>query len=239
MTAPIAPSWTWGSSTRVLSVDNTISPSQQLASISLPEPAVCTLYFQCSVTKASVDAGAAIRAFTLNLLEGIGRVTIPRQITFDAQPAIDAPIEFTLPFVPLHALQVNVQQICQLIVTDPIETECYLVLSPLTRVPAPVAQGAMKFGMSLPGEADSLDDELLGELETESPTVAEVMAFDATGTPGEIEEPEVPDESRIIVRRIIARLTERLGRPPTREEASAAVKRVQDRMVRRSLRGRP
>lgn len=235
----IPPSWTWGRSLRVESVDNTLTQSAQLAQVTFPEPAVCTLYFQVAIVQPSVDPFAAVGAFTLNLFQGIGRVTVPRQISFDSQPAINAPLEFTIPFLPVHALEVNVQQVCHDIVASPIVTECYLMISPITRIDAKTAKDAMVFGMSLPGEADSLDDELLGELETEAPSVADVMVADATGTPVEVLTPEqeAPDESQIIVRGILARLTERLGRPPTRAEAQTAVKRVQDRMVRRSLRG--
>lgn len=225
---PIPLSWTWGSSVRVLSIDNTISPSAQLAAVTLPEPAVCSLYFQVTITRASTDPLATIRAYTLNLLQGIGRVTIPRQITFDAQPAVGAPIEYTLPFMPIHALNVNVQQLCQNIVVSPMETECYLVLSPLTRVAAAPDEG-MTFGMDLPGEADELDHELVQELEEDCPTVAEVMT-ESTDEPEIIER---PSEARVIVDQIVARLTERLGRPPTRPEAEAAVRRVQARLDRR------
>jgi hypothetical protein len=229
---PIPHSWTWGSSVRVLSVNNTISPSLQLAAVTLPEPAVCSLYFQVAITQASTDPLATVRAYTLNLLQGIGRVTIPRQITFDAQPAVGAPIEFTLAFMPLHALQVNVQQLCQNIVASPMETECYLVLSPLHRVAASPSDQGMTFGMDLPGEADELDHELVQELEEDCPTVAAVMAAgdDSVAEPEIIER---PSEARVIVDQIIARLTERLGRPPTRPEAEAAVRRVQERLDRR------
>jgi hypothetical protein len=234
---PIPQSWTWGSSVRVLSVDNTISPSLQLGAVTLPEPAVCSLYFQVTITRASTDPLAAVRAYTLNLLQGVGRVTIPRQITFDAQPAVGAPIEFTLAFMPLHALQVNVQQLCQNIVASPMETECYLVLSPLHRVAAAPAEQGMTFGMDLPGEADELDHELVQELEEDCPTVAAVMA---AGDDDSVAEPEIierPSEARVIVDQIIARLTERLGRPPTRPEAEAAVRRMQARLDRRGARG--
>lgn len=243
----IIPSWTWGSSTRLVSVDNTMSASQQLAAVTLPEPAVCSLYFQISIVVPSTDSFAAIGAFTINLLQGIGRVTVPRQISFDSQPSVYAPIEFTMPFVPLHALQVNVQQICHDIVSSPIETEIYLVLSPITRIASKEAKDAMTFGMALPGEADSLDDDMVAELEAESPTVASIMANEARargqqqpeaeGLEGEDEEaPEVLSADQAVVQDIVAALTERLGRRPSRTEAESAVRRFQSRIMRRSLR---
>ena len=250
----IVPSWTWGSSTRLISLDNNPSPSAQLAAVTLPEPAVCSLYFQISIVTPSTDPFAAIAAFTLNLLQGVGRVVVPRQISFDSQPAVGMPIEFTIPFVPLHALQVNVEQVCHDIVLSPIETETYLVLSPLTRIAADKVKDAMVFGMALPGEADSLDNDLLEELETEGPTVNQVMHADFAPTvdgseepnePDEPEEPEEPEEEprivspeKAIIQDIVRLLTQRLGRPPTRKEAKDAVQRFQSRMIRRSLRGR-
>jgi hypothetical protein len=257
MTAPpaskgIVPSWTWGSSTRLLSVDNTMSPSAQLAAVTLPEPAVCSLYFQVQIVTPSSDLFAAISAFTLNLLQGVGRVVVPRQISFDSQPSVGGPIEFTLPFVPLHALQVNVQQICHDIVSSPIETEIYLVLSPLTRIAQNKVKDAMVFGMALPGEADSLDDQQLEELETESPTVNEIMRADFApsvegagdegdeGDEGEEErdeEPRIVSPEKAIIQDIVRALTSRLGRRPSRREAMDAVARFQSRLIRRSLRG--
>lgn len=241
MTGPAVPaipaSWTWGSSIRVLSRDNNMSPSLQLAAVTLPEPAVCTLYFQVAITQASTDPLATIRTYTVNLLQGIGRVTVPRQIVFDAQPAVGAPIEYTLPFMTIHALQVNVQQLAQNIVASPIETECYLILAPLTRV-AEAPEGApIDFGMALPGEADSLDHELVAELQEEGPTVAQVMAAEADVADQPDELVEVMSPEQAIVQDIVAHLRDRLGRAPTRPELKAAVQRVQDRMVRRGTRG--
>jgi hypothetical protein len=247
MTQPIPGSWTWGSSCRVISYDDLLTASQQLAAVTLPEPAIVSIYFQVSIVRRN-DAPApalqsTIRSFTINLAEGIGRVTIPRQISFDAQPADDAPIEFTIPFLPVHALQVNVQQMTQNVGAAPpppadpyfLETECYMVLAPLTRIAAP-PEAPQEFGMALPGEADSLDDDLLDELEAEAPSVAEMMVGDRLGTEPvpevELVEPEGPTPARLIVDRIVARLTRRLGRKPTRSEAIIAIGRAQRRLDR-------
>jgi hypothetical protein len=236
-----------------MSIDNNPTPSAQLAAVTLPEPAVCSLYFQITIVTPSTDNFAAIAAFTLNLLQGVGRVVIPRTITFDSQPSVAGPIEFTIPFVPLHALQVNVEQVCHDIVLSPIETEIYMVLSPITRIAASKVKDAMVFGMDLPGEADSLDDQQLEELETESPTVNQIMHADFSpvvdGSDGseepegeEAEEEEEPERrvlsaEQAIVQDIVSLLARRLGRPPTRKEARDALQRFQSRMIRRSLRG--
>jgi hypothetical protein len=235
----IAPSWTWGSSARVTSVDNTMTPSVQLAAVNLPEPAVCSLYFQVQIVVPSTDVLAAVGAFSLFMLQGVGRVTVPRTITFDSQPAIDSPLEFTLPFVPLHALQVNVQQICHDIATSPLTTEVYLVMSPITRIAAEKGKDPMVFGMSLPGEADSMDHELVAELEAEAPSVAAIMAADAEGRV--LEEPEEPEVVTVEDQQIEAianHLATRLGREPTDQEILTAYERLQRRRRRRAWRRR-
>lgn len=236
----IAPSFTWGSSTRMISTLNALTQSAQLAQVTLPEPSVCTLYFQTRIVR-NTNLAAVVSVFTLNLLQGLGRVTVPRQISFAAQPAMVQPIEFTLAFVPLHALQVNVSQTCAglSVGSDELETETYLVLAPLTRM-KDKTPNEMKFGMAMPGEADSLDDDMRDELEAEAPTVAEIMGREITG---EIEDPEpepLPPLSpeRSIVDQIIGELRIRLGRAPTRQEAEAAVARVQARIARRGSRAR-
>jgi hypothetical protein len=237
MKTGIAPSFTWGASAVLRSTGGQLTAGAQLAQVTLPEPAVCTLYFQSSII-ATDDDFNSLSVFTINLLEGVGRVTVPRQISFTAQPARRSPLEFTIPFIPLHALQVNIEQKAQTVATNGfIETETYLVLAPLTRINP---TGDMKFGMALPGEADEMDNELREELENESPTVQQVMYREA----GALEEPEPPEvvpqamtQAGSIVSRVIAELTERLGRPPTRPEAEQAIQRVQARLARRGVRG--
>lgn len=233
----IAPSFTWGASAKLLTTQALVgkSVSIQLAQVSLPEPAVCSLYFETKITRASQFA--SVKVFTLNLVQGVGRVAVPRQISFIGQPSFTSPIEFTIPFVPLHALNVNIEQICDFvgIGNDELETETYLVLSPLTRMADKYQK--IRFGMAMPGEADSLDDDMREELEAESPTVVEIMSGEAEppSRGGQYEPPRTQAGS--MVAEIIAQLTERLGRPPTRPEAEQAVQRVQARLARRGVRG--
>jgi hypothetical protein len=240
----ISPSLTWGSSAKLISTANGVSVGAQLAAVNLPEPTVCTLYFQSRVTRDSTPVGTGqVNVFTLNLYQGVGRVTIPRQISFASQPTMQQPIEFTLPWVPLQALQVDISQTVSgipAITGGTVETETYLVLAPITRIAQSPKEAQMQFGMAMPGEADSLDDDMRDELEAEAPTVAEIMGREMTGEiePEPEPEPELPPMSAegSIVSQIIAELTERLGRVPTRAEAKAAVARVQARLSRRGVR---
>ncbi len=238
----IAPSLTWGSSAKLISTANGVAIGAQLAAVNLPEPTVCTLYFQTRITRDTTPVGTGqVNVFTLNLYQGVGRVTIPRQITFASQPTGNQPIEFTLSFVPLQALQVDISQTVSgipAITGGEVETETYLVLAPLTRLAQSKKEAQMQFGMAMPGEADSLDDDMRDELEAEAPTVAEIMGRELTGEIEDEPEPEPlpmsPEGS--IVSQIIAEMTERLGRVPTRAEAKAAVARVQARLSRRGVR---
>jgi hypothetical protein len=246
----VSPSWTWGSSATIVipgnaEIGQTIRNSAQLAQVSLPEPAVCSIYCQASLDVT--DILDSVRTFTLNLYEGVGRVTVIRQVTFQFQPAVNAPLEFTLPFVPLHALQVD----CELAVdhvseepTNRIAVEVFMVLSPLTRIPQKIQK--LQFGMAMPGEADDLDDELRGELEAEGPSVAQMMGEDRQ--PGDASSPEEPDphpdpdDAPHVERHpawlmtLIDHMTRRLGRQPTRPELAKAVQRVRQRVARRRAR---
>lgn len=254
MSAPksvVSPSWTWGSSAAV-EVTNATAPgppptnarvvSAQLAQISLPEPAVCSLYFQATVESNFIDD--VVTVLTLNMAEGIGRVTVPRQISFLAQPAPGAPLEYTLPFVPVHALNVDIQANVRL--NNPagslVRIQTYFVLSPLTRIQQ--QQQELSFGMALPGEADDLDDELRGELEAEGPSVQQMMMQDrqlVDGSSPETEaEPEADDEpierAPAWLMTLVDQMTRTLGRAPTRPELVRAVKRVRQRAARRASR---
>lgn len=256
MSAPktaVSPSWTWGSSASV-EVTNATAPgpppstarvvTAQLAQISLPEPAVCSIYFQATVESNFIDD--TVQTLTLNLLEGIGRVTVPRQISFLAQPAPGAPLEFTIPFVPVHALNADIAVQVRLLnaANSLVRVQTYFVLSPLTRIPQKIQE--LQFGMALPGEADDLDDELRGELEADAPSVAQMMAEGRSGVDGSSPEEEDPEaEEAPQVRRappwllaLVDALTERYGRPPSRAELRAAIARRRARAMRRDQRAR-
>ena len=246
---PIDPTWTWGSSARlILGPAQGSSVSAQLAQISLPEPAVCCLYLQARARIVN-PADIFVGAFTINLAQGLGRVTVPRQVTFANQPSATGPLEWTLPFVPLHALQVDVQATANFRNEAPpdslIEIEIYFVLAPITRIPQ--HQQKLSFGMALPGEADDMDDELRQDLESEGPTAAAAIMegrrqVDASDDhmEGDGEEPDDGDEPGpgrkqppAWVYRVVEQLTKRHGRKPTMPELRAAVQRLQARQARR------
>lgn len=241
----VSPSWTWGSSATInfdlSQPGTTVLNSAQLAQVSLPEPAVCSIYIQAGFL--TNFPGNVVRTFTLNLTEGVGRVAVPRQITFQFQPALNAPLEFTLPFVPVHALQVNAEATLDVLSEDPGDTaslEMYFVLSPLTRIPQKIQK--LQFGMAMPGEADDLDDELSGELEAEGPSVVEAMregrqAVDGS-SPEELDpyaepEPQVEGAPAWLLT-LVDQMTRTLGRQPTRPELARAVQRVKQRIARRA-----
>jgi len=234
----IAPTWTWGSSA-TLRADNTTAPgpppqfgrvvSAQLAQVSLPEPAVCTIYFQ--VAMSSAIPSDVIEAFTVNLNQGVGRTTIPRQLTYLGQPALGAPLEVTIPFIPLHALNVDVTMLVKL--NNPagslVVAECYLELSPITRIPQ--KEQKLAFGMGLPGEADALDDALLEDLEGDSPSVQEAVLGELQpddGDDGDGDGPRVQEPPPWLFH-LIRRMGRRLGRPPTKDELRHAIKRRRQR----------
>jgi hypothetical protein len=245
----VSPSWTWGSSTRLIfdvsgEPGTSVSASAQLAQVSLPEPAVCSLYIQARlITGSPVDV---IRTFTLNLLEGIGRVTVPRQVSFADQPGTLSPIEFTLPWVPVHALNVNVEAVLDHGSETPnpvCEVEVFLVLSPLTRIPQ--KEQMLAFGMAMPGEADDLDDGLREDLETEGPTAQQAvlngLASDQDGSSPEVEgddEEEGDDDAPELtpLQRLAVAFEDRHGRRPTRIELQTIVQRIRSKRARRSRR---
>lgn len=239
--AGVSPTWTWGSSSTLsLGTDTANSSSAQLAQVSLPEPAVCSLYLQAAVTNNSDPANARIGSFTVNLMQGVGRVTVPRQLTFSGQPSNNGPLEFTLPFVALHALQVDVSATGLFTGPASIDLQIYFVLSPITRIPQKIQK--LQFGMATPGEADDLDDELREDLEAEGPTAAQAVAegrrrVDASND--HEREPDDEEEGEEQVQRVPAwlmnvvdQLTRRYGRQPTKPELRAAVKRLQARRHR-------
>lgn len=230
----VDPTWTWGSSAELvlkstgLVGGGIVSASQQLAQVSLPEPAVCSLYFQAAA-RITNPQNLSVAVFTVNLNQGLGRVTVPRQLSFSGQPADGAPLEYTLPFIPLHALNVDVS--CTANANDEapgeIAIQIYLVIAPITRIPQKTQK--MEFGMATPGEADSLDDELRENLEEEAPTVEQIMGREAD----ERAHGEQPETAPAWMLDLVDRLTARLRRAPTRQELRAAIARHQARAARR------
>lgn len=248
--ANISPSWTWGSSATIdiptVNAGVTVQASQQVAQVSLPEPAVCSFYLQAALRGNPPDN---VRVFTCNLSEGIGRVTVPRQVSFQFQPAVNAPLEFTLPFVPVHALQVNIEAVVDILNEDPgghVYIDVYFVLSPITRIPQKAQK--LAFGMATPGEADDLDDELREDLEAEGPTAQEAVMQGRRRVDGSNDhmegegEDEPEDDGRpqppewLVA--MADQLTRRYGRAPTKDELRAAVRRRKARLQRQLRRGR-
>ena len=247
MTAPPAPTmrnvdptWTWGSSAE-LSLSPTLGAtvSKQLAQVQLPEPAVCSLYFQATA-RITNPAVTSIGVFTLNLTQGLGRVTIPRQVSFAGQPSDQGPLEWTLPFIPLHALQVDVTCTGDFRgeTGGQIDVQIYFVIAPITRIPQSIQK--LQFGMAEPGEADSMDDELRENLEEESPSVAEIMGQEAhhrvhgaDDDGADDDGADEPQEAPAWMLDLVDSLAQRLGRAPSRAELARAVARVRERQARR------
>lgn len=238
----INPTWTWGSSAAfTLSPEVGFSTSLQLAQVTLPEPAVCSIYFQASV-RFNDPTLASIGTFSLLLSQGLGRVTIPRSIDFAGQPSEGSDLEWTIPFIPLHALQAQVECVGDLKTGGQLDVQVYLVLAPITRIPQQIQK--LQFGMALPGEADALDDELLENLEGEAPSVAEIMGKEADhrmhGEEGDDDDDddggEDPKAAPAWMLDLVDALTQRLHRAPTRAELAKAVTRLRERQARRSAR---
>ncbi len=240
----VDPTWTWGSSSTLLLSNATANnASAQLAQVSLPEPAVCSLYLQAKVRDIVNPEATRIGTFTVNLSQGLGRVTVPRQVSFSNQPSVNGPLEWTLPFVPLHALQVDVTATALFDSPESsIELQLYFVLSPLTRIPQ--KEQKLVFGMGLPGEADDIDDDLAGELEAEGPSVIESMREgrqDVDGSSPEERDDDAEREPQLDrgpawLIPLIERMTRTLGRQPSVPELSRAVRRVRQRLARRAVR---
>lgn len=253
--AGVSPTWTWGSSTTVnlgqTSGFGAFKVGAQLAQVSLPEPANCSIY--CQAALRVTDPVDVVGIFTLNLNEGIGRTTVPRQLSFANQPAISAPLEFTVPFMPVHALNVDVQiQGVQnsVVPTNVIAVDIYFVIAPFTRIPQKVQQ--IQFGMAMPGEADDLDDELRQDLEAEGPTAQAAVMQGRQRVDGSNDhvrrgraEPEQQQPEEGVQRapawllQVVDQLANRYGRQPTRTELKQAVQRLRARRARRlGARGR-
>jgi len=243
----VNPTWTWGSVQRV-HIESAIggpavavpSTSSQLMQVTLPEPAVCSIYFQ-AVLRSS-DPLNQILQFNVNLNEGVGRVTVIRDLTYLSQPALNSPLEVTIPFVPVHALNVDVSAIANIAVNGgSVDIEITMVIAPISRIPQ--KEQKLTFGMALPGEADDLDDELREDLEAEGPTAAAAVMqgrrhVDASNDHTPDDEPD--DEPQVeqvhpVLLKLIDQLTVRHGRQPTKTELRAAVQRFKQRQARRKV----
>jgi hypothetical protein len=243
MTGVVDPTWTWGSSAS-LEIINPLggaggvpTNSAQLAQVTLPEPAVCSLYMQATV-RSDNPAQHTVGEFTMNLIQGVGRVAVPRTITFSGQPSVDGPLEWTMPFVMLHSLQVDITATGEFAdaMAGQLDLQVYFIISPITRIPQKVQE--LKFGMQLPGEADALDDELREDLEEESPTTQEVMSQEAHhrvhGDDGDDDGGDEPQQAPAWMLELVEALSQRLGRLPKRSELRMAVKRLRERQARRA-----
>ena len=242
MTLPkgVEPTWTWGSSAMVsLSPTLGLRNSTQLAQVSLPEPAVCSVYFEATA-RITNPAVTSIGVLTINLNQGVGRVTIPRQMSFAGQPSNLAQLQVTIPFLPLHSLNVDVEVTGDFPIVGggEIDVQMFLVVTPITRIPQKIQE--LQFGMATPGEADALDDELLENLEGEAPSVAEIMGQEADqrvhGDAGAGDDDDGGDEPQgapAWMLDLVDALSARLGRAPKRSELRAAVTRMRERQARK------
>lgn len=214
----------WGSSTplQIIGTTPTSGVSAQVADVRMPEPLVCTVYFQ-----AEFSGGAGtIQALTLNLHAGLGRTTVNRSLSFLGQPAPGNGLEFTIPFLPMVNLLVDVVVLGFAAPGSPevvngvpaFTLTLTLQAAPLNR--AHFQQEMKSFGMALPGEADSLDDELERDLEPSVPAVEIITSAE-------------PSPANRLIEQTIAALTSRLGRRPTKPEVRLALARIDARRARR------
>jgi hypothetical protein len=230
--AQIPASWMWGSSTTMTIVSAGPTAAQtasgQLANVQLPEPAVCSLYFQATIIRRTLPVNL-VQAYTVNLVTGLGRVVVPRQLAYLAQPAFGSPLEVTIPFVPLHSLQVNLEALGQGIgAGQELVIETYFTLAPITRINEKTSP--LLFGMAQPGEADAMDHEMREELEAESPTVQQILT-DEQSPQQRVEIVRSPRQR--LIERVIVSLEQRLGRRPTKGQVRAALARIDQRNATR------
>lgn len=196
----------WGSrlDLRFTSASGNNSDSGQLADIRMPQPAACSIYFQAEI----VSGTGSVNNIFVSLLLGLGRTTVNRTVAYAFQPAAGAPLQVNFPSQPLVSLLANVQGFgTSTVVGQDLIVACTIEVAPITSFP--LNKEPLDFGMALPGEADSLDDDMREDLEHDAPSVQQIMDAE--------DEPE--EERRIILpkefRPVIERLTRRLGRKPT------------------------
>lgn len=222
----------WGSSAVLRWVAGAPSSldNQQLADITMPDPAVCSIYFQSSILAGT----GVVQVINLELILGLGRTTATRVVSFLNQPVPNASIDFVLPLQPLISVQARVFGLATA-TTPEFTVQNVIHVAPVTSVN--LKGTPMRFGMAMPGEADSMDDELREELEEEAPTVAEIISN------GEIsDEPEPPPQAtprQLVIRSLISQFVERHGRKPTKVELKGALDRHAQRVLRRQRSGEP
>lgn len=235
------PSWMWGASGELLlNGANQSRSTVQLAQVTLPRPAVCTVYLQAEIFENTAPAGY-VQQLTIKLFTGLGRITIPRSWTFNMQPAPLSPLEFTIPFMPAHAVQAEVTALgVNVLPANYLRLMCQLQLSPITQIPQDGQP--LKFGMALPGEADGMDESMYEDLEETAPGAAELMrreqeAFgDEDGEDDELDDEE-PAPRRVVVprqyQRMIDQLSRRLGRVATMRDLDPGTRRRLMRAIER------
>ncbi len=164
-------SFLWGQSVRVRLTTADQQATQQILQVSLPTPAVCSIY----LTAAIESGDGIVVAFTANLTIGVGRTNLKRTLSFGNQPSMGVPLEHLIPHQPVTALQLD----C---IVDGTASAVFgemvvLVgaeLAPITSI-NPADKTALKFGMALPGEADGADDDAFDEIEEYDPELVEEL----------------------------------------------------------------
>jgi hypothetical protein len=203
----------------------------QLADVPFSEAVVASVFFQAEVI-SQPGVAVDVKALTLTLNAGLGRVTVVRQTSWAGVPATGAPFFVTLPFVPVTQLLATVGGIGRTTSpgSDPLQILCTLEVAPISRFPM---NDPLKFGMAKPGEADGLDDGMYEELQDEQPEAADLMRHrqDNGGHPlvagadevdvdeldGDDDDESSPQNRPPLPPRLQAvaeRLARRLGRPP-------------------------
>ena len=206
----------WGATEtlQVVGITPTQGVTQQVADVRMPEPLVCTVYLQVSFAAGS----GTIDLCTLTQQIGLGRTTVTQRKVFPNQPDPTNDLVVVFQTVPMINLLANITvngsaspTSSQVIGTNPAFTlNLTIQVAPITR--AKVTAEHKVWGMALPGEADSLDDELDTDMQ-----------------------PLLPEhDQRALVQLAVNQLQKRLGRRPAPGEVRAAVERMEARQARRA-----
>ncbi|HEV8549237.1 MAG TPA: hypothetical protein VGQ57_09415 [Polyangiaceae bacterium] len=215
----------WGSTVQLQIPGNTPTSglSIQVADVRMPEPLVCSVYFQ-----ADFAAGqGTVIGLQLDSQVGLGRTTANERRIFPNQPVPTGSLIETFDHVPLITYLANVTVFG---FADPGSTQTLpnpaggggsvpaftlnltIQVAPITR--AKVTAEHQIWGMALPGEADELDDEMEKDLQPLEPT----------------------HDQRAVLQLVINQLQRRLGRRPSPGEVRAGVARMEARQERRQQR---